>query len=338
MIMDYKKLHLMNRKKLNFKRKKICIVGDILLDQYIIGSSNRLSPESPVPVIDVKNKSFNLGGAGNVALNIKTLDSEPYLFGAIGNDEDGKQILAQLKINKIKTSNIIKSNKIKTIKKTRVISNGYQIVRYDEEEKLNFDNKIFKIFKNNINQNIKYFDIIIISNYGKGFCHDNILKYLIQISKKYSKKIIVDPSRNDYDYSLYNGTYLIKPNISETKNITKALKNNDKSISKSLTYISKKYKINIIVITRGEKGISYKEKNNKIKHLQTIPVQVYDVSGAGDTVIATLSVMLSNQHDIFSSLQISNIAGSIAVSKFGTKPITSKELLNRYKNINEKNI
>lgn len=312
--------------KIKFKDNiKILLVGDFFLDEYIYGNINRISPEAPVPIINVKYKTLSLGGAGNVYNNLINMGAKVSVLGKIGDDTYGQTLIKKIREKKLINNLIITHKNSKTIKKTRVVNNEDQIIRIDDEEIKNL--KILtSALKKKIIATIKKSSLVIISDYGKGFCTKKICRFLIKHAKKNNIKTIIDPRKNYNDYSKYINSDYITPNLNELRLLFPKIKNTDKDIFKSSKEIIKKYKIENIIATRSEKGISF-TNNNKNMNIKTQAKKVFDVSGAGDTVVAALSVTLSLKKSIEECLDIANKAAGKVISRKGTTPIEKKEFL-----------
>ncbi len=308
-----------------FNGMKILLVGDFFLDEYIYGNVERISPEAPVPIINVEKKEFNLGGAGNVCNNLINLGCNITIFGQVGKDTTGKVMLNELKKQKKVKNYLQVLSKIKTIKKTRIINKNQQIVRIDDEKIYNFT-KLSKNFKNKIENEISKSSLIIVSDYGKGFCSKELCKFVINNANMKNKCVIVDPRKNFNDYDKYKNSDFITPNLNELKLLYPNIKNEDNDILKSSREIIKKYKIKNVIATRSEKGISFNNLKKSI-NIKTVSRQIFDVSGAGDTVVAVFSVLLLLKKDIKECLNIANKCAGIVISKKGTKPIEKKEFL-----------
>jgi len=305
----------------SWKGKKIAVIGDIMLDEYIIGKIERISPEAPVPILEVEEERHVLGGAANVANNIKALNGEPILFGVIGEDHGGEKIINLLSNKNIKHILVADKERPTTLK-TRLIALNQQIVRMDREKKhpINKDiqEKLISEFKKHINE----IDLIILSDYAKGVLTPEITKKIINIAKDNNKEVIVDPKGKDF--SKYENATLITPNEKEAKIATNMEEEWDliKGAQKLMEIIKGKG----IVITRGEKGIFLLE-NNKFFEIPALKSEVRDVTGAGDTVISVLSLGLSTGTDILSACIIANFAAGCVVRKFGTSTLSTDELI-----------
>ena len=316
--------HLINVVKNKFlSSKKACLViGDLMLDQYIFGDVNRLSPEAPVPIIK-KNKHHNrIGGAGNVALNLIGLGIKPLLVGSIGNDDNGKILSSLIKKHNLSIKGLIKENG-QTTTKTRVMAGHHQIVRIDE------DQISFGPNEANIKKIIKYINsdlsCIVISDYNKGFLSASFLKKIIQQANREKIPVLIDPKGKDA--SKYAGATLITPNKKEAMELTGLTNFDNDLINTALKKISKNYKIKSIVMTQGEDGITHITQKKIDAYPTAISKQVYDVSGAGDTVIATLASCIIANLDLSDSFKLANLAAGIVISKLGTVPISREELL-----------
>jgi len=309
-----------------FNNNEILIIGDIMLDTYLHGTVDRVSPEAPVPVVNVKSKENKLGGAGNVALNIKQLGSEPIICSVIGNDDSGK-ILKELMIEKgISTDYIVSSDSRKTTNKTRLIGNKYQITRFDDEmtDELNYNDftNLLRtieliIEKHNI-------DVILFQDYDKGVIDRNLINKIIKLSVDIP--IIVDPKKRNFGF--YKDIKLIKPNFKELKeglNIESGL-DRDEVLKLGVAKLHKKG-IEIVFVTLSDDGIfvSY-DGGRKSQIVPGTKRHIYDVSGAGDTVISIISTLINTDLDILEIAKISNVAGGIVCECAGVIPIDVDKL------------
>ena len=301
-----------------------------MLDSYLFGNVSRISPEAPVPIVDILKRENKLGGAANVATNIKNLGGTPILCSIVGKDQNGKIFLSELEKLNIKTDYIFQSeNRITTVK-TRIIGNNHQMLRIDEEVTNELNGEQDKILSliNDIIDNEKI-DCILFQDYDKGVINKKIIKTVVKIATKLNIPITVDPKKKNF--SNYKGVTLFKPNLKEFKEgmSTDSLKKGAKKLHNN--------DIKIVFITLSEDGIfiSYK-KNNKIinKIIPGTSRDIVDVSGAGDTVISVASMLL-NDIDIEKIADISNIAGGIVCEEIGVVPINLNKLLkekNKLKN------
>jgi len=313
--------------------KGILIIGDIILDKYVYGTCDRLSPEAPIPVLNVTGQKVSLGGAANVANNVANLDSKAYLFGMAGKDEDAKTLVKLLNTQKI-NHDLIYIDKLRTTSKTRIIGNRQQIVRIDDETtKIKLEDFEIKKLLGKISCIIPEFHTIILSDYNKGIFSKELVGHICSMGKEKGVPVLVDPKCISWDR--YNGATYIMPNFNEFLfSINKKIKNEDEEIEKYGKILLKKYNISNIVVTRAEKGISLLNKKIFV-HSPTSNQNVYDVSGAGDTVIATIAYCLGQGIDIEGCLHWANIAAGIVIKKLGAHPIRLNELIKLGFNKNE---
>lgn len=318
----------MNYKKIlrNFKNKNILIIGDLILDHYVEGKVDRISPEAPVPVVTVyKDDDYKLGGAGNVAHNIVSLGARASVAGIIGKDPRGKELLRLLKKELIKTDCIIQTNRRTTVK-TRVIAHNHQqVVRVDREDNSPLKKKHFEDIKSFIKTKIKNFDAIIISDYKKGVITKELIQYINDLAGKRKMFVAVDPKVGHFE--CYHGVSLITPNKKEA-GIMSHIEISDKaSLIKSGETLLGELEINAVLITQGEEGMTLFEKGKKERPISTVAQDVYDVTGAGDTVISSLTLAHISGASLFEAATIANHAAGIVVGKAGTATATIKEIL-----------
>jgi len=310
----------MNLKLLS--KSNILVFGDVMLDRYVSGSVDRVSPEAPVPVLKPIKEEIRLGGAANVALNLSSLGSKVSLIGISGKDSSSAQIFNLLKENKIKNE-IVKSN-LPTITKLRLLSSKQQLLRVDNEEEFTKEdwNSAKKRFDKSIALNSN--NLLIISDYGKGTLQD--IPGLIKKAKKSKKIVLVDPKGNNF--SKYKGADVITPNFSEFIGEVGAVKSEREITAKAKSLI-KSLKLGALLVTRGPEGMTLfnKEKGNVVRSdFPTQAQEVFDVSGAGDTVIASVAAALSTGLDMTSAVKLANVAAGIVVGKSGTATASISEI------------
>lgn len=312
--------------KVNLKKiieKKVLLIGDFFLDEFLYGDSERLSPEAPVPVIKPSQSIFSLGGAGNVLSNLNNLGIKIIPVGILGIDPVSIQIFKYLKEKRVNSKNFIIDRKYTAIKKKRIILKNQHIARIDYEKiNLQIALKHEKKIKNKILNLIRKTDLLIISDYGKGTLTDNIIKFSIDCANNFKIPTVVDPRKMNSDYSFYKGASFITPNFNELKNIFPKLLNNDLEIIRACQNLKEKYNIEYIVATRGERGISLYKNEKFYFNFKATPQEIYDVSGAGDTVVAVLAACLLLNIDLKKSMKLANLCAGYVISLRGTKPIT----------------
>lgn len=320
-----------------FHDKKILVVGDIMLDEYIIGTSTRISPEAPVPVINKSGNVLSLGGAGNVANNLKQLGVQTFLIGSVGNDQNGKNLESLLKKEGFDLRNIIKSSRKPTTVKTRIISNGQQIARVDYEDTSEIQVNIQNQLINRVSKILRMQkpDAVIISDYNKGLVTKKVSKEIIKLAVKTKTFISVDPKVEDF--SKYKGASLITPNRKEAEIVTGISLNNIKNIKAGLKKLLLISKAKSALITRGKDGISYLDTSGSTKTVPAEQVNVYDVTGAGDTFISVFTLCFIISKSWNDSAYLANLASSLVVSTVGTIYITRDELFKAAAVRNENN-
>lgn len=308
----------------NFSKVKVLVVGDVMLDRYWWGNVSRISPEAPVPVVSLETTSLALGGAANVAANIAGLGATPFLIGVTGDDEDARFLPEILQKTNIKNFKLFPINKRKTTVKTRIIAHDQQVVRIDSESTEPVSRSETEIILAQIQKFLEKADIVLVSDYNKGFLTEKFLSQLITLANKKSKKILIDPKGKDY--SKYKKATLLTPNQREAADACGLEADNQSLTDKAAKILLKDLALKALVITQGEKGMTILEKENKLFHLKATARKVYDVTGAGDTVIAVLAVALASGLSLQQSAEIANLAAGLVVEKVGTTVIT-KELL-----------
>jgi len=323
----------------NFKKANILVIGDLILDEYIWGSVDRISPEAPVPVVWARKHNYVPGGAANVAYNIAALEGNVCLMGVVGKDKNAEILLGELKKRKINSRGIFTEPSRHTTVKTRIISGHQQIVRVDWEHTdhlpLNLNDRIINFIKKNIGK----FDAVIIEDYGKGVINPHLVGKVVSLVRKNKKVITVDPKEEHFQY--YNRVTSITPNRKELENAVRNLKIKDTTNRfKVNTYrLFTDYDIDIaakevleylqlesILVTLGEQGMRLFQKNGHIVHIPTVAQEVFDVSGAGDTVISTFTLALCAGATKLQAAHIANFAAGIVVSKLGTAVTNCREL------------
>lgn len=308
----------------NIETKSVLVIGDIMLDKYSFGTTKRISPEAPVPVFLRKKEKVVLGGAANVAVNLQKARQNVSIMSIIGDDSEGKEIKKILEDNKISTKLIVKDNERKTTVKIRFIGqNNVQMLRVDSEDSFKINQKVKEKLIKLLEENINKFDIIVFSDYNKGMLDTDIMPKLIQIAKNNNIKTLIDIKEPKYDK--YKNAYLIKPNLNELHDITKMPVDSDEEIVTAAQTLLNNTNSEYVLVTRGKDGMTLVSKDD-YKHIKCMSREVYDVTGAGDTVISYLAVGLLNDINLIDSIQIANYAAGVGVSKMGTYAVTIEEI------------
>lgn len=311
------------------------ILGDVMLDEYIWGSVSRISPEAPVPVVEVMDESVKLGGAANVALNVKTLGDIPLLVSIIGKDKNGDRLKELLSGAEISSQGIFVDETRRTTAKTRIIAHSQQVVRADREntEELSSDmtSRLVDFIKQKIRQD--KISALLISDYGKGVISLNLLNEVISLARENNIFISVDPKETHF--MNYKGVSIITPNHSEAGFAYGKRIKDEKSLEEVGWGLLERLEAEALLITRGEKGMSLFEKNKTLTNFPTVAKEVYDVTGAGDTVISALTSAYSAGANLKEAALISNHAAGIVVGEIGTAQVTKDELYQDLKKYTE---
>lgn len=319
----------------SFNKLNVLIIGDVMIDAYMWGNVNRISPEAPVPIVAINKKENRLGGAANVALNIQAMGANPVLCSVIGDDDGAKTFFELLKTQKLSSKGILKSKKRITTVKTRVISNNHQMLRVDEEIESTLENKEIQALISEIKKLIvsEKIDVIIFEDYDKGCINEDLIKSVVAFAKSAYRAgrqkgipTVVDPKKKNF--MVYTGVTLFKPNLKELKEGLKIdfNHNNIKELEKVVDGFIKKQNITTALITLSEKGVythSAKTKALVPAHIRNIA----DVSGAGDTVVSIAALCLALNLSPITTATLANLAGGLVCEKVGVVPIDKKQLL-----------
>lgn len=317
----------------NFKDTKILVIGDLILDCYIWGNVNRISPEAPVPVVEVKNDTFMLGGAANVADNIIALGGKATVVGIAGKDRAG-DILRELLYERSVESAIFEDARPTTIK-TRVIANNQQIVRFDKEDSSRISPKLLNNITGLLKKTISNHDAVIISDYKKGVVSSELVSRILAVTKTQEKFVAVDPKIGHFH--CYRGVSLLTPNLLEASHGAGIDIKDEATLIKAGKALMKKLSTNALLITRGEQGMSLFEKERMV-HIPTVARHVFDVTGAGDTVIAAFTLAHASGAGMEEAATIANHAAGIVVGEVGAAVATPEKLLKSMNLKNRKNL
>ncbi len=311
--------------KKEVKKRKVFVLGDLMLDKYCYGDVNRISPEAPIPVIKVSDEKIVLGGAANVAKNLKQLGCNVFLSGVIGKDENGTSLIKLLKEKKINYDGIVLTDR-DTTTKNRIVGLHQQMLRIDREN-INWINhvtieKIKRYFYERIREKM---DIIVLSDYGKGVCTPSMCHFIIREAKKNYIPILIDPKGKNW--KKYKGVNFLMPNIKELRLIlNKEIRNSDKEIEANVKNLLNQFNIKNLVVKRSEKGVSIINSNKAI-HIPAKAKEVFDVSGAGDTIISIFATFLNGILTFDEIGNLANLAAGYVIGREGTYAISSKELI-----------
>lgn len=317
-----------------FDQVKVLVIGDVMLDQFVETKVSRISPEAPVPVAEVISETFKPGGAANVINNITALGGQVIPVGVIGKDDDGERLLSLLasEVDTNKAYILIDPERATTVK-TRIMADGHQIVRVDREKKNPINRQQTQKIIDFTTRTIAEVDALVISDYDKGLITTQLLEGLIPLAKNFDKPIIVAPKIEHFIE--YKGVKVIVPNLKEASEGTGIRYINEASIINMGQWILTHLGCDAVLITRGKDGMSLFEKEGEITYIPTLAKEVYDVTGAGDTVTSVVALVLATEAQMLQAALIANSAASVVVSKVGTATLTRKELLNRIDEMRE---
>lgn len=306
-----------------FKKAKILVIGDFILDQFIWGKVDRISPEAPVPVVNVQRESFMLGGSLNVANNIHSLGGRVFPCGVVGRDLPGRMLVKAIRQQGIEADGIVYAADRPTALKTRIIAQTQQLVRFDREKTHDISEELSKRILKFVQQNIAQSNVVILEDYGKGVIQPALIRKVVQLAKKYKKPVLVDPKEKNFPY--YIGVTTVTPNRKEAyEAVGKSAA--DLPLEKVGQALLKKWKCESVLITLGEEGMALFQKNAPVTKIPTAAREVYDVSGAGDTVIGTFALALAAGAKMREAAMLSNFAAGVVVAKLGTASLTPQEL------------
>ncbi|MEI6730628.1 MAG: D-glycero-beta-D-manno-heptose-7-phosphate kinase [Pseudomonadota bacterium] len=308
----------------DFAQCRVLCIGDVMLDKFVYGSVERISPEAPIPVFSMKEEKSMLGGAGNVARNLTSLGAKSEFISLIGNDASGYEITAMIgKEKNIIPRLISESGRVSTVN-TRYVSGNQQLLRADKEVKSPISEQSLNELLTSVKQSISEVDIIILSDYGKGLLTREATKAIIAAANAANKPIIVDPKSKDF--SIYAGATLVSPNLLELGNASTHELKGEKDIVDSALALMNEHNIANILVTRSKDGMTLVSKSEGVHHIHAKAHEVFDVSGAGDTAISTLALAMASGLTIADSARLANLAAGIVVGKPGTAVVTPQDL------------
>jgi rfaE bifunctional protein kinase chain/domain len=305
---------------------KVIVVGDIMMDEYIWGDVSRISPEAPVPIVEIKKETKMLGGAANVINNIASLGGTPILCGVVGDDPTGSEILETMKQQGLRTDGIITETGRPTSIKTRVVAHNQQVVRFDRENRKRLKDESIKRILGFIREMEGGYEAIIVTDYGKGVISAELMEGLRKVLSDSKAIIAVDPKTGNFEF--YQGVDVITPNHHEAAAYCRMEIVNEENLVQAGHQMLSELNCRSVLITQGKDGMTLFEKDGEITHIPTVAKKVFDVTGAGDTVISTLCLALASGMDLKSAAVIANFAAGIVVGEVGTSTVKAEELKN----------
>lgn len=317
-----------------FKQANIAVLGDVMLDEFCWGKVDRISPEAPVPIVQVRHETWRPGGAANVAGNLVALGAKAHLFGIIGDDGAGRRLSEELAKENIGTSGLIIDSGRRTSVKTRIISQKQQMIRIDRESTDQIDYARQKAITSALFDMADDLDGVIVSDYAKGVIVEGLLKEVIEKFKKMGKFVSIDPKLKNFP--IYQKPTIITPNTKEAEQTLGRVFECDEDVLKGGQDLLKNTHADAILITRSEHGMSLFEKGQKPVTIPTRALDVYDVTGAGDTVIATFSLALAAGCPMVEAAEVANLAAGVVVGLVGTASASAEQILDHYDRIHYK--
>lgn len=308
-----------------FPQASVLVVGDLILDHYVMGRVNRISPEAPVPVVHVESESLRLGGAANVFNNVLALGGKADLCGVIGADESGRLLLKELGQKRSGRGGVVIDHDRPTTRKSRIIAHNQQIVRYDIEGRAELKAPLQRRLLRYVESRLRELSCIVVSDYAKGVVTATLMSEITRLAALRKIPVVVDPKVEHFGY--YKGVTVITPNHLEAAQAAGVHGDDDSAIDQAGATIRQRLGCRSVLITRGEKGMSLYEGDGASWHLPTQARQVYDVTGAGDTVIGTLALALSTGASMKDGAILANHAAGIVVGMVGTATVTPNQLL-----------
>lgn len=316
-----------------FKNKKVLVIGDVGVDEYIMGAVKRISPEAPVPVLDVESEDQRLGLAANVAQNVVSLGGQVCLVSVVGSDDGAVVLKNLLKQSNVETEGLVYDPSRPTTRKTRVMTGQHHLVRVDHEVRRNLSPDSEQALLRVIEQNMQLSDIVVLEDYAKGLLSQSLVEKIVDLSRKYKKFLMVDPHQTKFA-AFYKGVDLIKPNYNEALALTQVSEDSIENASERVLHVGQALQqmtgAKQVVLTRGQEGMTIFSQKD-VTQVPTFARRVFDVTGAGDTVIAALALGVAAQLSLTESCMIANFAAGVVVGKVGCVPCQQDELINSIK-------
>lgn len=303
----------------------VAVIGDVMLDRFVWGRVSRISPEAPVPVVEVEREDHHLGGAANVARNLASLGAKPLLVGVVGRDEAAEQLRSALRERGLSDDALLEDPGRRTTVKTRIIASGQQVVRADWENTEDLPESVEAMALERLDSIVAASRAVVLSDYAKGALTEAIIERAIAGAKANNAPVLVDPKLRRY--RLFQRVDLLTPNLSEASRVTGLAIHSEEELARAATAILEELHCNAVLITRGEQGMSLFERDREPLHIPTFAREVFDVSGAGDTVIATAGLALAVGAGLAEAAELANRAAGIVVGKLGTATVKPDELI-----------
>lgn len=308
-----------------FRDRRVLVLGDVMLDEYLVGEVHRISPEAPVPIVDVHTATHVPGGAANVASNIASLGGQPVLVGVVGTDDNADHLRSVLNIRGVSSEWLVTAKERPTVTKTRIISGQQQIVRLDRERTSDVQNADSDAVLSAFEQNIGNVDACLISDYAKGLLTPAICAHVISRARQLGKPVVVDPK--GASFLKYSGCSVITPNLRETEVASKHVIESEADLFVAVAQLQAVLADSAVLVTRGPDGMTLFRDRAEVLHAPALAREVFDVTGAGDTVVGTLTLALASGLRMEEAVLLANMAASVVVQKSGTATVSPEEIL-----------
>jgi D-beta-D-heptose 7-phosphate kinase/D-beta-D-heptose 1-phosphate adenosyltransferase len=307
----------------SFQGRRVLILGDLMLDRYWWGRVDRISPEAPVPVVRKQRSTIAPGGAANVACNIAALGGEPLLLGLVGADLAGQEFRTALRERGLNVEHLVVDSERATTVKTRIIAHSQHVVRVDEESTQPVAASLLQQLVSRVNALLPTCDVVVLSDYAKGLLVPELLRDVIHSASRRNRRTVIDPKGGDY--SRYDGAYVLTPNRMEAQ-IAAGFPPTHKDSGAAASLLLENLEIEAVLVTEGDEGMTLYDRSQEPRHVPALARTVYDVTGAGDTVVATLSLAVAAGGSLWTAAQLANVAAGLAVEQIGTTAVTSQAL------------
>ncbi|MFQ5847749.1 MAG: D-glycero-beta-D-manno-heptose-7-phosphate kinase [Candidatus Methylomirabilales bacterium] len=307
-----------------FPQRKVLVLGDIMVDEYIWGSVSRVSPEAPVPIVEVEGENIRLGGAGNVVANVRALGGQADLVGVVGGDAMAERLIHEIEQIGVKADGVILDRSRKTTVKTRVVAGGQHVVRFDRECMEGLGDEIRGGIEELVRDRLAHVDALIVSDYGKGVVNSRLLQEVLPVARARGVITVVDPKINHF--GLYRQVNVLTPNHREAAAAWGRPVRSDTEVVAAGRHLVDSLRVQAVLITRGEKGMALFEADGHVSHIPAVAKEVFDVTGAGDTVVGTMALVLGSKATMVEAAQIANHAAGVVVGKRGTATVSMAEL------------
>lgn len=307
-----------------FPQRKILVLGDIMVDEYIWGVVSRISPEAPVPVVEVEDENIRLGGAANVVANIRALRGQADLVGVVGGDSMAERLLHEIEQIGVKLDGIVVDRSRKTTIKTRVVAGSQHVVRFDRESTEDLDDGLGGRIQELVQDRLDHVDALVISDYGKGVINARLLEVVVPLARARGVVTVVDPKINHFD--LYRQVSVLTPNHREAMAAWGRPIRGEADVAAAGRHLLDRLKVQAVLVTRGERGMSLYEGNGRVSQIPAVAKEVFDVTGAGDTVVGSMALALASRATMVEAAQVANHAAGVVVGKRGTATVSLAEL------------